>query len=163
MAGRLWLMKSEPSVYSLDDLLRDGHTGWEGVRNFQARNMLRDDFAVGDLVLFYHSSCDRVGVVGVARVRRAGYPDPTQFEPGHTYQDPTSPQDNPRWFTVDVEPVEAFHDVVPLSELKADPSLAGMLLLQKGQRLSVQPVNPAHFERVRALGQLKGPTRPAGG
>ncbi|HMV68467.1 MAG TPA: EVE domain-containing protein [Myxococcota bacterium] len=157
MSGpRCWLMKSEPSVYAIDDLRRDGATGWEGVRNYQARNMLRDDTSVGDLVLFYHSSADRIGVAGVAEIVRAGYPDPTQFDPTHTYHDPAATPDKPRWYRVDIGFVERFADVVTLDELKADPALDGMLVLKRGMRLSVQPVEPAHFERVRALGRAKG-------
>jgi predicted RNA-binding protein with PUA-like domain len=162
MAGRFWLMKSEPSVYSFGDLVRDGRTGWEGVRNYQARNMLRDDFAAGDLVLFYHSSCDAIGVAGVARVCGPGYPDPTQFVPG-PYHDPDADPAAPRWYRVDLAPVEAFAEVVSLAELKAEPALDGMLVMRKGQRLSVQPVEPAHFEVVVGMGRAKGPVGPAGG
>lgn len=154
--GRCWLMKSEPSVYSIDDLARDGATTWEGVRNYQARNMLRDDMQVGDGVLFYHSSAERIGVAGLGQIVRAGYPDPTQFIAGHKYEDPAATPDKPRWYRVDVGFVERFADVVGLDELKADPTLEGMLVLKRGMRLSVQPVERTHFERVRALGKAKG-------
>ncbi len=153
---RYWLMKSEEDVFSIDDLARDGTTGWEGVRNYQARNSLRDDTSVGDLVLFYHSNAAVIGVAGVASIARAGYPDPTQFESGHTYEDPTSPRDNPRWYRVDLSFVERFASPVTLDEMKGDPALDGMLVVRKGQRLSVQPVEPAHFERVVAAGRAKG-------
>lgn len=155
---RTWLVKSEPSVFSIDDLARDGVTGWEGVRNFQARNSMRDDMKLGDLVLFYHSSCEVIGVAGVARVAREAYPDPTQFEPGNDYEDPGSDPANPRWVCVDLGFAERFASPVLLAELKADPQLEGMLVLRKGQRLSVQPVDPMHFERVLALGRAKEAT-----
>lgn len=161
MSEGRWLMKSEPSVYSLDDLARDGTTGWEGVRNYQARNLLRDDARVGDLVLFYHSNADTIGVVGLARICRAGYPDPTQFDPAHRYHDPKADPANPRWVRVDLAFEEAWAGVVTLDALKADPALDGMLVTRKGQRLSVQPVEAAHFDHVVALGRALGPVRRA--
>jgi predicted RNA-binding protein with PUA-like domain len=145
---KLWLMKSEPDVYSIDDLARDGSTTWEGVRNYQARNYLRDDARIGDLVLFYHSNADPSGVAGLARVCREAYPDPTQFQPRSPYYDEGSRPDDPRWSMVDVEFVERFAEVLPLERLKAEASLAKMLVVQKGQRLSVQPVEKADFARV---------------
>lgn len=151
-----WLMKSEPDVYSLSDLRRDGKTGWEGVRNYQARNYLRDDAKVGDLVLFYHSNAEPSGVAGLARIARAAYPDPSQFDPKSDYADPTSPTDAPRWVTVDVEFVEAWAAPVTLAQLKADPALEGMEVTRRGSRLSVHPVSDAHLERVVALGRAIG-------
>jgi predicted RNA-binding protein with PUA-like domain len=148
---RYWLLKSEPSVYGIEDLERDGVSGWEGVRNYQARNFIRDDMREGDGVLFYHSSCDRIGVAGLARIARAGYPDPTQFEAGHKYQDSDSDPSNPRWYRVDVAFVERFNVPLSLEAIKADPALEGMLVTRRGQRLSVQPVEPEHYERVIAL------------
>lgn len=148
-----WLMKSEPDVYGIDDLARDGTTTWEGVRNYQARNFLRDDMRVGDLVLFYHSNASPPGVAGVARVSREAYPDPTAHDPASPYFDATAPRDAPRWLMVDVAFVERFPHMVPLDSLKADPALDGMLVLRKGQRLSVQPVAPEHFAHVVALGR----------
>ncbi len=148
-----WLMKSEPSTYSIADLARDGSTGWEGVRNYQARNYLRDTFQVGDEVLFYHSNAEPAGVVGLARVVRAGYPDPTAFDPNSKYYDADSTPDNPRWYRVDVAFVEAFPRTVSLAELKADGTLAGMEVTRKGSRLSVQTVSEAHFRRVVELGR----------
>lgn len=145
---RYWLMKSEPDVYSIDDLERDGEAEWEGVRNYQARNFLRDDMAEGDLVLFYHSNAKPPGVAGVARVCRAGYPDPTQFDPRSDYHDPKSKKDAPRWYRVDVEHVETFSELLPLDALKEAKALADMKVVQKGQRLSVQPVERKHFQRV---------------
>ena len=148
---RCWLMKSEPEVYSLDDLARDGQTGWEGVRNYQARNFMRDDMAVGDLVLFYHSNAQPPGVAGLARVCRAAYPDPAAFDPASPYFDPKSKPEAPAWLRVDVAYVGHLARFVPLERLKADPELVGMLVIQRGQRLSVQPVSGPHLLRVLAL------------
>ncbi len=151
--ARTWLVKSEPDVFSIDDLQQAGSTGWEGVRNFQARNSMRDDMKPGDEVLYYHSNAKPSGVAGIAKVKGAPVPDPTQFDKKSEYFDPTSPKADPRWVMVHIAFVEKFPQVVPLEVLKADPKLAGMPLLQKGQRLSVQPVDPAHFKRVVALGR----------
>jgi predicted RNA-binding protein with PUA-like domain len=151
MAPKHWLIKSEPEVYGLDDLERDGVTGWEGVRNFQARNLMRDEMREGDLVLFYHSNAEPSGVAGVARVASPPLADPSQFDRRSEFFDPTSPRASPRWQMVKVGFVERFPALVPLERLKATPALEGMPLLQKGQRLSVQPVSPAHFKRVLAL------------
>lgn len=151
---RYWLMKSEPDVYGIDDLARDGQTGWEGVRNYQARNFLRDDCKEGDLVLFYHSNADVIGVAGLASVCREAYPDPAQFDPASDYHDPGSKPENPRWVRVDLAFVEKFPATLPLAALKADPALDGLLVIQKGQRLSVQPVTPEHFEHI--VGRARG-------
>lgn len=151
--ARTWLMKSEPGTYSIHDLERDGVTAWEGVRNYQARNYLRDELKLGDQVLFYHSSAKPTGVAGLGRVAREGYPDPFAFDPASPYVDPTSDPENPRWFVVDVAFVERFASVVTLAAIKADPELEGMLVRKKGMRLSVQPVDPAHAARVIALGR----------
>jgi len=153
---RHWLMKSEPNTYSIDDLRRDGVTTWEGVRNHQARNFMRDDVKLDDLVLFYHSSAKPPGVVGLGRVVREAYPDPTAFEPGHPYFDPRSDPAAPRWMMVDVGFVEQWQQMVPLAALKADPKLDGLLVTRKGQRLSVMPVDPAHYEHIVALGRQGG-------
>jgi predicted RNA-binding protein with PUA-like domain len=150
-----WLMKSEPDVYSIDDLARDGRAEWEGVRNYQARNFMRDGMRVGDLVLFYHSNANPPGVAGVARVCRGAYPDPTQFDPKSPYHDPKSPEDAPRWLMVDVEFVHKFDAVVSLSDLKADGALSDMKVVQRGQRLSVQPVDAKHFKRVLNMAGAK--------
>ena len=151
---RYWLVKSEPDVYSFDDLQRDGRTYWDGVRNYQARNTLRDDMKLGDLALYYHSNADPTGIVGYCRVVREGYPDFTQFDAGHHHYDPTSKVEDPRWYMVDVEAVAAFGEILSLERLKADPSLEGMLLLRKGQRLSVMPVEEAHFRHILGLAGL---------
>jgi predicted RNA-binding protein with PUA-like domain len=143
-----WLMKSEPDVYSIDDLQREGQACWDGVRNYQARNIMRDRMQQGDLVLFYHSNAKPPGVAGVARVCREAYPDHTQFDPSSEYHDPKATGERPRWFMVDVEFVEKFPELLPLPELRDDPALEGMPLLKKGQRLSVQPVDKEHFRHV---------------
>ena len=149
-----WLMKSEPDVFSIEALRRDGHTHWEGVRNYQARNHLRA-MQVGDWVLFYHSNAKPPGVAGVARVSKEAYPDDSQFDPKSHYYDPDSKREEPRWSLVDVEFVEAFAELVPLDTLKDDESLEGMLVIKRGMRLSVQPVEPKHFKRVLRLGRSK--------
>lgn len=153
---RYWLMKSEPDVYSLDDLKRDGTTYWDGVRNYQARNMMRDDMQPGDLVLYYHSNTKPPGIVGLAKVVKAGYPDPTQFDVDDAHYDPKAKQDNPRWFVVDVEYVAHFDTYLPLQDLKEDDGLDGMILLRKGNRLSVMPVDEPHFRRVLELADYDG-------
>lgn len=149
-----WLMKTEPEVYSIDTLAQQGRGAWDGVRNYQARNNMRQ-MRIGDLVLFYHSSTAVPGVVGVARVCREAYPDATQFDPKSDHFDPKSPTDDPRWSMVDVELVEKFANVVSLEQLKADPALSGMLAVRRGMRLSVQPVEPTHIQLVLALAGAK--------
>lgn len=148
---RYWLMKSEPGSYSLDDLERDGRTCWEGVRNYQARNLMRE-MSAGDQVLFYHSNANPPGAAGIARVEREAYPDHFSWDRDSRYFDPKSTPDAPRWWMVDVGFVERFARFVPLAELKADPALAGMLVTGKS-RLSVQPVEATDFETVVALGR----------
>ena len=150
-----WLMKSEPAVYSIDDLSRDGQTFWEGVRNYQARNFMRDDMKVGDLVLFYHSNAERkeeIGVAGVARICCAAYPDPTAWDATNPYYDAKCPVGEPRWLRVDVEFISRLPVFVTLEILKAAPALEGMLVVKKGMRLSVQPVTAEHFAEVLRLG-----------
>lgn len=149
-----WLIKSEPEVYSIDDLERDGETGWEGVRNYQARNHL-SSMKLGDHALFYHSNADPPGAAGVAEVSREAYPDPAQFDPKSDYYDPKSDPKNPRWVRVDVRFVQKLPHLVSLATLKADPELEGMLVRKPGMRLSVQPVDEAHFAHVLALGGAK--------
>ena len=144
---RYWLFKSEPDAYSWDDLERDGETHWDGVRNFQARNLLRDEIQVGDGVLYYHSNAKPMAIVGVARVSRAGYPDHTAREPGK-YHDPKATDDEPIWFMVDIEPVVGFDEPLTRDDLKAMPELADMMLLARGSRLSVQPVKPAEWKAI---------------
>lgn len=149
---RNWLMKSEPEVYSIHDLGRDGRTSWEGVRNYQARNFMRDDAQPGDHVLFYHSNADPPGVAGLARVARAGYPDPTALDPSSDYFDPRATAEDPRWYMVDLEFAEAFPRLVSLDELRGTPGLEKMLVINKS-RLSVQPVTDDEFRIVAALGR----------
>jgi predicted RNA-binding protein with PUA-like domain len=153
MSKRHWLMKCEPSAYTIEDLERDGRTGWEGVRNYQVRNYLRDEVRVGDDVLFYASNANPSGVTGLATIVRAGYPDPFATKKGHRYYDPKSTIENPTWFTVDVAFVERFSDVVPLETLKHTRGLERMAVNQKGSRLSVQPCTRREYEIVRRLGQ----------
>ncbi|MEW6432570.1 MAG: EVE domain-containing protein [Myxococcota bacterium] len=155
MTTRCWLMKSEPDVFSIDDLERDGVTGWEGVRNYQARNFMRDEMKQGDLVFFYHSNAEPPGLAGLARVDGPAIPDPTQFDKKSEYYDAGSDKSEPRWLMVTVRFVEKFPRLVPLEVLKADPALKGLALLQKGQRLSVQPVSRAHAKRLLALAKSK--------
>lgn len=149
-----WLMKSEPELYGIDDLRRDGETGWEGVRNYQARNHLRA-MAVGDLFLFYHSQADPLGVAGLGRVVAGASPDPTQFDLASPYADPGAPADGSRWSWVRVAFVERLPSVVTLAVIKSDPLLAGMEVARRGSRLSVHPVDAAAFDRVVALGRGK--------
>ncbi len=146
-------MKCEPAAYSIDDLKRDGTTTWEGVRNFQARNFLRDQFSVGDPVLFYASSAEPSGVTGLAEVARGGYPDPTQFKKGHKYFDSKAKKENPSWFLVDLKFVEKFPEIIPLATLKETAGLEDMVLVQRGSRLSVQPVTKREYDIVVRLGR----------
>ncbi len=148
-----WLMKSEPSVFGIDDLkARPNKTApWDGVRNYQARNFMRDGMKKGDKIFFYHSSCPEPGIVGIAQVVREAYPDHTAFEPKHKYYDPKSDPDNPTWMMVDVKFVRQFKRVLSLEELKAEPKLDGFTLLRRGNRLSVMPVSDAHWDVVLGL------------
>jgi predicted RNA-binding protein with PUA-like domain len=148
---RYWLLKSEPDSYSIDDLARDGVTCWNSVRNYQARNFLRDDVRVGDKVLFYHSNAKPTGIAGLAEVVRAGYPDHTTLDPDDPYFDPKATADDPRWYMVDIRFVRKFAELIPLDRLKAHRSLKSMLVAGKS-RLSVQPVERRHYETVVKLG-----------
>ncbi len=149
-------MKCEPAAYTIDTLARDGQTGWEGVRNYQARNFMRDDMQVGDGVLFYASNADPSGVTGVAEITRAGYPDPFALKKGHKYFDEQSSKDAPTWYTVDVGFVERFPTVVPLDVLKTTHGLEQMLVTKKGSRLSIQPVTGREYAIVVRLGRQSG-------
>ena len=151
--ARTWLVKSEPDVYGYDDLERDGRTPWDGIRNYQARNFMRDEMTPGDRVLFYHSQVTPPGVVGVAEVASEPYADATQFDPDSRYHDPKSTREAPRWILVDVVPVRRLPRTVTLAEIKADPDLEGMLLARRGNRLSVMPVEEAHAERILAVAE----------
>jgi predicted RNA-binding protein with PUA-like domain len=153
MAQRFWLMKVEPSAYTIDRLERDKITSWEGVRNYQARNILRDGMKVGDGVLFYASNATPSGVTGLARVVKAGYPDVTAWTKGHHYFDADSRADAPTWYMVDIGFVERFPAVVPLETLKTTRGLEKMAVTQKGSRLSVQPVTKDEYDIVCRLGR----------
>jgi predicted RNA-binding protein with PUA-like domain len=150
MAVRYWLMKTEPTTYSIDDLVkdRDQTTCWEGVRNYQARNLLRDDVQQGDRVLFYHSACKEPAVVGTAIVSRDGYPDSHAFDRRSKYFDKKSDPENPTWYMVDIKLEKIFDEPVTLADLRQRASLKEMVLLQKGSRLSVQPVKKKEFDTV---------------
>lgn len=150
-----WLFKSEPESYSYADLERDGSTGWNGVRNYQARNFLRDSIKVGDGVLYYHSNADPAAVVGVAEVIEGGHPDPSAFDPDSDYHDPKSKPDAPIWFQVTIKPVRPVDPPLSLARLREVPALAGMELLRKGSRLSVQPVTDDEWRAVLELAGIK--------
>jgi predicted RNA-binding protein with PUA-like domain len=156
-----WLLKSEPDTFGFDDLWRapDRTTPWEGVRNYQARNFLRDEMRVGDTVLFYHSNAKPPGVAGLAEIASAPYADPSQFDASSPYADPGSSPDDPRWFLVDVRAVAPLPRLVSLAELRQDPLLAtlDLPLLRRGNRLSVMPVPMAAVERVRFLADRPPP------
>ncbi|MCJ7627965.1 MAG: EVE domain-containing protein [Longimicrobiales bacterium] len=154
MAKQYWLMKSEEDAYSIRELEGDGTTFWDGVRSYEARNLMRDRMRVGDEVLFYHSNAKPSGVAGIARIAKGAYPDPSSFEKKNRYYDPKSDPENPRWFRVDLEFVEAFPEVVSLGEIKAKPELGKMALVKK-PRLSVQPVTKEEFEVIRKMGRRR--------
>lgn len=145
-------MKTEPDVFSIDDLKNTKKSLWEGVRNYQARNFMVKDMQVGDGVLIYHSSADPSGVAGIATVSRTAIPDPTQFDKKSEYYDPKATKEKPIWFCVEVKFTTKFNSFIPLETLKHDPVLAEMLVLKKGSRLSIQPVSPAEFEHIHQLG-----------
>jgi predicted RNA-binding protein with PUA-like domain len=148
-----WLMKSEPSEFGIDDLAQrpGARDTWNGVRNFQARNMLRDDMQPGDLALFYHSSCPEPGVAGIIRITSRGHADACAFDPGSDHYDPDSSPDSPRWYAVDVEFVRKFSRLIPLAELRAQSGLKNLALLRRGNRLSVMPVSAAEWKRIISL------------
>jgi predicted RNA-binding protein with PUA-like domain len=150
-----WLMKTEPSTFGIDHLARKPKKTamWDGVRNYQARNMLRDDFAKGDLAFIYHSSTEETGIAGIMQVVRSAYPDPTQFEKKNDHYDPKSKREDPRWFVVDVQLKRRFKRVITLDVLREHESreLDGMLLLKRGNRLSITPVSEAHWQFILSL------------
>jgi predicted RNA-binding protein with PUA-like domain len=150
---RYWLMKTEPNAFGIDDLsLRPNRTEhWDGVRNYQARNMMRDDMKLGDRVLFYHSNCEVPGVVGIAEIAREAYPDHTAFDPENKHYDPGSKPENPRWLMVDVRFVRKLRRTVALSELKDRPELDGLALVRKGNRLSIMPVSEEQWNFILSL------------
>lgn len=156
MAVRHWLMKTEPATFSIDDLAREKNqtTCWEGVRNYQARNLLRDDIKKGDRVLFYHSACAEPAVVGTAIVSRSGYPDSFAFDSTSSYYDAKCNHESPTWYMVDIQLDKKFSEPVTLAALRKRAGLQGMVLLQKGSRLSVQPVTKKEFETIVKLGAV---------
>lgn len=145
MAKQYWLMKSEPNVYSIDHLKKDEKTYWDGVRNYQARNFMRDTMKVGDQVFFYHSNAEPPGIAGIAEVVKEGYPDPSAFDKKSKYFDEKSKKENPTWFVVDIRFKKKFKELLPLEMLRGVKGLSKMPLLQKGQRLSIQPVSPEEW------------------
>jgi predicted RNA-binding protein with PUA-like domain len=147
-----WLMKSEPDVFSIDDLQKQKRSGWDGVRNYQARNYMRDGMKVGDLVLFYHSNAEPSGIAGICRVSREAHPDPSQFDRKSEYFDAKASAEKPIWLQVEVEFVKKFSQTLPLDLLKKQKSLEKMPLVQKGTRLSVMPVTAKEWETILKLG-----------
>jgi len=156
---RYWVMKSEPDVYSFEDLQNDpeGHEHWDGVRNYQARNFLCSQ-RVGDPVLFYHSNTDVPAVVGIAKVVREAYPDPTAFDPNDNHFDPRSNPDSPTWFMTDIAAVRPLERSLPLRELQQRPELDGLALIRKGNRLSVMEISKAHYDFIVSLARKKPPS-----
>lgn len=151
---KYWLMKSEPDVYSIDQLKKDSTTPWEGVRNYQARNFMMKDMQLGDLVLFYHSNATPPGVAGLAKISKIASADKLQFDKKSEYFDPKATKEKPIWFCVEVEYVQKFTELVSLNELRENEKLSDMLVLAKGSRLSVQPVEKKHFDIVKKMGGL---------
>lgn len=150
---KYWLIKSEPTCYSIDDLRRDKKTGWSGIRNYQARNFMRDSMQIGDLVIFYHSSTNPPSAVGVARVASAPYADATALDTKDDHFDPKATKEQPIWIQVDMAFIEKFAQSVPIGTIKANPKLKGIPLTQVGSRLSVQPLLEKHFEEIRRMGR----------
>lgn len=146
-----WLFKSEPDAYSVDDLERDKVEPWDGIRNYQVRNMIRDDMRVGDQAFFYHSSCKVPAIVGIMTIASEAYPDPTQFDPDSKYYDEKSVKEDPRWLLVDVEFGRQLKRPITLSELKSHPGLAEFRLTQRGNRLSIFPVDEEHWKLILGL------------
>ena len=154
---KYWLMKSEPDVFSIDDLATSPEqtTYWEGVRNFQARNFMKEEMSVGDGVLFYYSSCAEPGVVGIAEVASEPYPDHTQFDAKSEYYDASANPDKPKWYMVDIKPVQKLPKYVSLKQMREAPELEGMVTLRRGNRLSITPVTPDEWKAIRKMGGLK--------
>ncbi len=148
---RYWLMKSEPDVYSFDDLRKEKTDHWDGIRNFQARNFMRDQMQKGDQAFFYHSNCAEPGIVGIMRIHKTAYPDFTAFDPKQKYYDPKSAPDNPRWYMVDVKYGRKLKRFITLHELKLHKALANMRLLQRGNRLSILPIEKKEWDYILNL------------
>jgi predicted RNA-binding protein with PUA-like domain len=144
-------MKSEPDVYSIDNLAKDGREMWDSIRNYQARNMMRDDMKIGDEIFFYHSNCKEPGIVGIMKVASEPYPDPVQFDKKSRYFDPKSSQEDPRWILVDVEFVRKLSRNITLTEIKAQKDFEDMILTRRGNRLSIMPVEKKHWKKILSL------------
>jgi predicted RNA-binding protein with PUA-like domain len=159
---KFWLVKSEPSEFSIDDLEKSKNktTYWDGVRNYQARNFIRDEIKIGDEVLFYHSSTEPNVIVGICEIVREAYPDHTQFDTKHVHYDPKADKKNPTWFMVDIKLVNKFKKQITLEEIKSNPKLAKMRLVQRGNRLSVMPVTKEEFEEIL---KMESPLNPPKG
>lgn len=153
MEIKYWIIKSEPNTYSIDDLKREGFTSWEGVRNYQARNFIRDQMKYGDLVLFYHSNAKPPGVAGLCRICKEAHPDVSARDPTTLYFDEKATVEKPIWFMVEVEYVESFSHFISLPELKKDPRLATLEILKTGNRLSITPVSKEHFDLICHMGR----------
>ena len=154
---KYWLIKSEPDVFSFNDLKKSKNqtTYWDGVRNYQARNFLRDEMKKGDLVLFYHSNCDPLAVMGICEVVKEGYPDHTQFDPDNDHYDPKADANKPTWIMVDVKFVKEFKTAVTIDSIKSNPKLANLKLIARGNRLSVMPVAKEEFKEIEKMGNKK--------
>ena len=152
---KYWLFKSEPKAFSIDDLANcpGKRTYWDGIRNYQARNFIRDDMKKGDGVLFYHSNTDPLAVVGSCEIVKEGYPDHTQFDPDNKHFDPKSVQENPTWYMVDIKLEKIFKNMVELKEIKENPKLQNMKLIQRGNRLSVMPVTKEEFDQILKMSE----------
>jgi predicted RNA-binding protein with PUA-like domain len=146
-----WLLKSEPNCYSIQDLKNDKVEHWDGVRNYQARNFMKNDMKVGDLAFFYHSNCKPPHIAGICKVVKEAYPDHTAWDASNKHFDPKSTPDNPRWFMVDVEFVEEFENPISLEDLKENPNLGEMKVLQRGNRLSITPVKKSEFDEILGM------------
>ncbi len=153
MSIQHWLMKTEPENYSIDHLKQDKKTYWSGVRNYQARNFMRDQMKIGDLALYYHSNADPSGVAGIARICARAHADFTAWDPKDVHFDPKSTPQNPIWMMVDIEFIEKFPHFVSLDELRREPRLQGLLALKRGTRLSIQPVSEKHFQIIQRMGR----------
>ncbi len=151
MAKRYWIMKSEPSEFGITDLEQKGESLWDGIRNYQVRNLIRDVMRVGDRALFYHSSCKEVGVVGEMEIVGAPLPDPTQFDPKSHYYDPKSPRENPRWLAIPVRHISTWPRTVTLAELRANPALKNMTILKAGNRLSITEISKEEYTVIKQL------------
>ncbi len=153
---KFWLMKSEPDVYSIDDLASEPNQTdyWDGIRNYQARNLMRDEMSVNDKAFFYHSNCKIPGIVGIMKIARSTYPDPTAFDANEKYYDPKSDPKNPRWLMVDVKFVLKFPHIVSLAQMREEPALAEMRVLQRGNRLSITPVTDEEWQHILCMAEV---------